>query len=239
MHQRRYLFTAWADLESLDFEPLEKVCDRLFIFIPNTVLEIPLPLVKRLQRLGKGVKWVAVADASLQNFHLQLAFLLGSLHQKVPTDIEFAIMSDDEIFDPLVAHIFEKERKCVRVRIKQTDNPTPSPKPTQTMPTETIQFAASANGENGKKKESFILTNPKPSSLDDSPTEENNIQKIAKEVVDRLVRSGNRPVELSTLKQYVSLSSQQNTPNLIDKVVTFMAMNNEIEIFEKEVVYHF
>ena len=234
---RRYLFAAYAELENLDFEHLEKVCDRIFILIPDTATSIPFALVRRLQRLGKGVKWLPVAEPDSSNLLLQLAFLMGRLHQKLPTDIEFAILSDDAALDPLVQFILDKDRRCLRVRASRTheDLPfgknAPAPKPALKPIITPMQ---PSNGDNGNDPRHVRFT-----PADTTPTEEANVRNTATEVVERLVRSGNRPAEVATLKQYIALLNHQMPPVVAEKVVTYLAVNNDIEIRDKEVVYNF
>ncbi len=239
---RRYLFAAWADVERLDFEYLEKVCDRFFILVPESLRQVPFPLVKRLQRLGKGVKWIAISENALATLPMQLAFLMGKLHQKLPADIEFAILSDDESFDPLVQFIFEKDRNCFRIRVSKAKETLPAPENEMAETVLTKIATVHSIGQNGNKKSisngEIRLENTHPAATE-TVSEENNVKRTASDVIERLIRTGNRPQELTTLKQYISLSSTPNSPGLVEKVVTFMAMNNEIEIQEKEVVYHF
>lgn len=240
---RRYLFAAYAELETLDFEHLEKVCDRLFILLPDTATSIPFTLVRRLQRLGKGVKWLPISETDGTNLPLQLAFLMGRLHQKLPTDIEFAILSDDAAFDPLVQFILEKGRGCLRVRASRTHEDLPfgknaaAPKTPIAQPTLKPIIAPSppTNGENGGDARHIRFT----PAADAPPTEETTVRNTAAEVVERLVRSGNRPAEVATLRQYISLLNHQMPPVVAEKVVTYLAVNNDIEIRDKEVVYNF
>ncbi|MFN4256660.1 MAG: PIN domain-containing protein [Saprospiraceae bacterium] len=234
---RRYLFAAYAEIETLDFEHLEKVCDRMFILIPDTVTSIPFTLVRRLQRLGKGVKWIPSSEPDNSNLSLRLAFLMGRLHQKLPTDIEFAILSDDATLDPLVQFILDRDRRCLRVRASRTHEDLPfgknaaaPPKPT---PKPILAPTTATNGENGDP--SHVRFTP----ADAAPSEETTVRNTATEVVERLVRSGNRPAEVATLKQYISLLNHQMPPIVADKVVTYLAVNNDIEIRDKEVVYNF
>jgi hypothetical protein len=57
------------------------------------------------------------------------------LHEKVPTEIQFAVLSDDSSLDPLVRFINEAGRNCLRVkRSLATDEPT-TPTPAPTSPT--------------------------------------------------------------------------------------------------------
>jgi hypothetical protein len=254
---RRYLFAAYSDIEQLDFEHLEKVCDRLFILIDEHTEHIPFPLVRHLQRLGKGVKWIPISDADGINLSVQLAFLMGKLHQKLPSDIDFAILSDDEDFDGLVQFIASKDRRCFRVRAGRTQEtltplekkpqapPTLSPATVAPMPPTPLAVAipnvltqpskANSLPPIGEDLDNTMIRFAPAEPVTDEPT----VRNTAHDVIERLLRSGNRPAEVSTLKQYISLTNQQMVPGVVEKVVTFMAMNNNIQIRDKEVVYNF
>lgn len=242
LRTRRHLFTIYAEIENLDFEHLEKVCDRIFILTPDAVASVPFPLVRRLQKLGNGVKWVPVGNADAASIRLQMAFLMGRLHQKLPSDIEFAVLSDDPQFDALVQFILDKGRNCLRVRASQTREELPFI-PTADAP----QIAQTAAPQLRLRPLTAtpIVKMPDPEQQPQvrfaaQPTaDEATVRHTAAEVVERLVRSGNRPAEVATLKQYIALLNHQLPPTVADKVVTFLALNNDIEIRDKEVVYHF
>jgi hypothetical protein len=247
---RRYLFAAYSDLEILNFEHLEKVCDRLFILIPENTAAVPFALVRKLQRMGRGVKWIPISDNNGVTMPVQLSFLMGRLHQKLPSDIEFAILSDHETFDPLIQFILAKGRSCLRVRaskIEEDAGGSPFDSEIPSMPT---MLKKSSNGGNGQN----IIVQPSkvnPLIIDEADVtvmrytpadeipDEMTVRATAQEVVERLVRSGNRPAEVNTLKQYISLTSQNMVPGVAEKVITLMAMNNDIQIVDKEVVYNF
>jgi hypothetical protein len=245
---RRYLFAAYSDLEVLNFEHLEKVCDRLFILIPENTPNIPFALVRKLQRMGRGVKWIPVSENNGVSMPVQLSFLMGRLHQKLPSDIEFAILSDHETFDPLIQFILAKGRSCLRVRASKIEDESKSaPIPSVDEP---IKLTPLANNNAA----SSILVQPSkvnPMMNDDSEAnmmrytsadalpDEATVRNTAQDVIERLVRSGNRPAEVNTLKQYISLTSQNMVPGVAEKVITLMAMNNDIQIVDKEVVYNF
>lgn len=227
---RRYLFAAWQDVQKLDFEHIEKVCDRFFILVPDSVRQIPFALTQRLQRLGKGVKWISTGDSNAAALPLQLAFLMGRLHQKLPTEIEFAILSDDSVFDPLVNFIFEKERRCVRVRVSKPAAETAAAEPK----IETLD-----DSQLPKKVVSRLQIFENGTKIASPASDENQIRRTATEVVERLVRSGTRPLELATLRQYISLAGAPTSPDLVEKVISHMTSSQEIEISDREVIYHF
>jgi hypothetical protein len=248
---RRYLFAAYSDLEILNFEHLEKVCDRLFILIPENTAAVPFALVRKLQRMGRGVKWIPVSENNGVSMPVQLSFLMGRLHQKLPSDIEFAILSDQETFDPLIQFILAKGRSCLRVRASKIEDAAKAvPTPVEETPTMPAISKIATNGGNGQ---SIIVQPSKVNPLINDETDINvmrytsadalpdemTVRDTAQEVIERLVRSGNRPAEVNTLKQYIALTNQNMVPGVAEKVITLMAMNNDIQIVDKEVVYNF
>ena len=66
-------------------------------------------------------------------------------------------------------------------------------------------------------------------------------EQIAAEIVQRMIRSGNRPAELSTLREYIRLCHQElKSRGSIDQIIGYMQERKEIVLNGgQEVVYHF
>jgi PIN domain len=127
---RRYVFLDFDNLQKIQPKKLSKVCEKAFVVVPSKQASVPLALVVELQKFGKDLKWVLVDDDTSPNLYCYIAFLMGKLHEKVPTEIQFAVLSDDSSLDPLVRFINEAGRNCLRVkRSLATDEPTPAPAP--------------------------------------------------------------------------------------------------------------
>jgi len=120
---RRYLFLDFEDLKDIKFRKIEKVCDRIFVFIRKEEKQIPVGLVQKMQRFGRNAKWVVIDGLDImQNMNYHISFLMGKLHERIDTEIEFAILSNDEDFDPLITYINTKGgRSCLRVKGKQRE----------------------------------------------------------------------------------------------------------------------
>lgn len=72
-HQsRRYIFVDFESLKKIKFKKLEKVCDKVFIFIDSKENSLPLELVRQMQRMGRSVKWVVVENLNQTgpNYHI-------------------------------------------------------------------------------------------------------------------------------------------------------------------------
>ncbi len=261
---RRYVFLDYNNLRLVDLKKLTKVSDKIFVFVSDELQNIPFAFARKLQKLGKSLKWIPIPHAyNSKDFYHNMCFLLGRLHERISTDIEFALISDDVQMDNVLEWINNDGRNCVRV--KETTN------------TSTIQSSP--------QKEDFVLNVEENDDdfeddmdLDDDEIEnglelsalENLTKRIeelpsqkietetitkpqnghdkgdsivsetAKETIRRLIRSGNRPAEISTLKNYILLHNQELVVHgNIDNIIKRMEENNEIKISEGRVSYNF
>jgi PIN domain len=129
---RRYVFLDFDNLQKIQPKKLSKVCEKAFVVVPAKQASVPLALVIELQKFGKDLKWVLVDDDTSPNLYCYIAFLMGKLHEKVPNEIQFALLSDDSSLDPLVRFINEAGRNCLRVkRSIAADEPVATPPPPQ------------------------------------------------------------------------------------------------------------
>jgi len=283
---RRYLFLDFEDLKKIKFRKIEKVCDRIFVFIRKEEKQIPVDLVQKMQRFGRNAKWVVVDGLDImQNMNYHISFLMGKLHERIDNEIEFAVLSNDENFDPLISYINTKGgRSCLRVKGKKRERiveeaPASSPAPIRrTAPSSytlidemkseeelqafsapmtprevepAILVSAGYDGENFKLEEPIVrsVTNQFTLLDNESKDEESStsgfddgqiVNRTAEETVSRLVRSGNRPALISTLKNYILLHNQELTVHgNIDAIISRMEEKKEIEVKDEEVIYHF
>ena len=109
-------FFDFKNLREVKFKKLDKVCDKVFIFIRSDEQQIPFDLVIHLQKMGKSVKWVVVDPNSHGELNYIITFMMGRLHQKIDKIIEFAIISNDPSFDSLIHFINGTGRSCLRVK---------------------------------------------------------------------------------------------------------------------------
>jgi len=285
---RRYLFLDFEDLKDIKFRKIEKVCDRIFVFIRKEEKQIPVGLVQKMQRFGRNAKWVVIEGLDImQNMNYHISFLMGKLHERIDTEIEFAVLSNDENFDPLISYINAKGgRSCLRVKGKKRERiveETPVPVTrrraapsnytlidemrseeelqafsapiTPRVVEPAILVSAAYDDENLKAEEPIVrsVTN-QFILLDNTNGSENNeedkeksgfgdgqiVNRTAEETVSRLVRSGNRPALISTLKNYILLHNQELTVHgNIDAIISRMEEKKEIEVKDEEVIYHF
>ncbi len=222
---RRYIFIDFSNLKKVKFKKLEKVCDKVFIMINAEEDLIPLDLVIQMQRLGKGVKWIAVNETDDMDMNFLLSFLMGKMHQKASKDIEFAILSNDSSFDALVNFINAEGRSCLRVKRKKTYE-------------ERVQEYPSASGsmyEHPSQTDNATKPFLPELALDDAM-----IETIAELTIDRMRMQGKRPENLQMLRSFILLNNQELTePGNVDKVIQRMQQLENITLSKGEVIYNF
>jgi hypothetical protein len=223
---RRYVFIDFEGLKKVKFKKLEKVCDKLFVLINIHEENIPFQLVMNMQRLGRGVKWVVVNSPKEVNLNYHLCFLMGKLHQKVDKTIEFAVLSNDKSFDPLITYINKNGRSCLRVKRKKEKAKFNKNIDTNGIPTPKVK---------GKKTDVEQL----PFIISDI-TESDLIEDTANETVERLKYTGNRPAEVLMLKDYILLHHHEATQeNNADRIIDILIEKQKIEIEKGVVKYNF
>lgn len=222
---RRYVFVDYSDLLEVKFKKLEKVATRIFVFIEASQDYIPLALVRQTQNVGKNLRWIVVSNANQGRLNYHIAFIMGKLHQKLDSDVEFAIVSDDPDFDALVHYINDSGRSCILVKRKGEEKAKPKPVLEQDEIDEDAYEPVDILG--GSERIDVLV-------------EDEIISKTAEETVKRLIRSGNRPAEIETLRNYINLHFQQmSLHGHIDRIIEKMQEAKDIEVKEQEVVYNF
>ena len=252
----RFIFIGFEDLKRIKFDKLEQVCDKVFVFVNKEEKAIPFSLVHQLQRLGESVQWVPLTgDPSKTTCHF-LSFHLGSMHEQTEEEIEFAIISEDTAFDPLITYLNENGRNAVRVTGNKERSGTASDlneinwskkkEVVEERIEEKVEVSENAYVEveemavhqmdrtNGER----AIEQPKPSSV--SPQSQQLSERIARETIKRLVMSGNRPAAIDALKSYILLQYNNADVNRnIDLIIRKLEKTKEIEVKDKEVLYNF
>lgn len=284
---RRFVFVHYEDLLHIRFKKLEKVTDKLYVFISDSVAQMPVWLVKQVQEMGRDLEWVDVGDSDRDTINTLMAFTIGTLHEKVDLGVEFAILSDDERIDSLVEHIGNGERNCVRVKqgskeqesVAEPAVATPSTKgdvsvlaqrqSERAMLIDDVfeddleeedldldetplrkprgyddfsSFKTSDNSVSVNKEGNFNLR-PRLQQTQSQPSVEErevNVAALADNVVRRLIRSGNRPADVSMLRSYILLHSDDATAmEFVQEMIEHMARTGEIKIDDGEINYNF
>ncbi len=255
-HTRRYVFLDFDTLLNIKFKKLEKVCDKIFVFVGYEITEVPFTLVRDMQVMGSAIKWVEVSTSLAHDLNYHICFLMGKLHEKISGDVEFAILSNDEAFDPLVNFINATGRSCVRIKNTVTEKPAPAPKAEAAPPIskdvyENVSNIKEKNGVEKPSTQSVLdsintrLFGEHISETDDVDIAQANgehtlIEETAKETVRRLVRSGNRPQSVTMLRNYILLHNQElSLHGDVDKIITRLNDSKDIELENGAVQYNF
>jgi hypothetical protein len=235
---RRYIFVDFDTLTRIKFKKIEKICDKVFVFIPEVVTMIPFALVKDMQKMGNQVKWVSLSTEDLvhaDDLNYHICFFMGKLHEKIAGDIEFAVLSNEVSLDPLVRFINNSGRNCLRVKpnIVVEDTPNGSKQtskkgtPIEVESDEEEEFSAPITDSSAEiQTNGFVIG----SLIDDT----------ARETIRRLIRSGTRPTEVDDLKKYILLNHQEIGMNgNLEKIIRRLESSGDIALKESEIVYNF
>ncbi len=244
----RYVFISYEDLKEIKFKKLEKICDKIFILINEGIENLPFYLVQKIQKLGKNAKWIQISERE-DSLALSMAFLMGQMHEKINKDIEFAILSNDKQYDSIVSYLNGVGRDCIRVKNKKKNlasysNAEPIESKNINEPVEEIKETTlavlSSESEVLEPKVSNSHGNTALDIIANGNESAKGVKVAANETIKRLIRSGNRPSELSLLKSYIILHNQNEAiEENIEEIIDHLASTNEIEIIEDEVIYNF
>lgn len=219
-HSHRYVFIEFEDLKKIKFRKLEQVSDRVFIFIDSDEKNIPFSLVRQMQKLGDSAKWIPL-DKPGKSLSLHVSFFMGMLHGKVDLDIEFAVLSNDKVLDAVIQFINDEGRSCIRV---QRDRPKENPN---------AQSIAEGSGLSIANQPSSPFEEPASNAII-------SLEETAKDTIRRLIRSGNRPAEIESLKSYILLHHKDSdNQEHIDKIIKKLEETEEIQIQNELVSYNF
>lgn len=223
---RRFIFIDFENLQQVKFRKLEKVATRIFIFTDAHNPTVPLALVQQMQRFGKNLKWIVIDNPEGGKLNYHMAFVMGKLHQRVGLDVEFAVVSNDADFDSLMVFINNSGRSCVRVKRKKEEPPA--------FDQPDLEFKMSTDHD-------FSFENYSNNATEiDVLVGEDNIGKAADDTVKRLIRSGNRPAEISNLKNYILLHNQElSLHGHVERIIQKMRDAKDIDILKGEIVYNF
>jgi len=239
-YKRRFIFVDFNNLKEVKFKKLDKICDKVFIFINADEQNIPFDLVLHLQKMGKSVKWILVKPSEHGELNYVISFMMGRLHQKIDELIEFAVLSNDPSFDSVVSFINSSGRSCLRVKRdklpKEKRKIQHQPAPAQEIFEEKIEQV-----QEQRNVEYNNIAEGQPKAGYIAQEEEEAIERSAENTINRLIRSGNRPSDVGMLKDYIITNNHGLifNNNAVDKVIKRLETSQEIEVSDEEVVYHF
>jgi len=246
----RHVFISYEDLKEIKFKKLEKVCEKIYILVSEGIENLPFKLVQRTQKLGKNAKWIQISEKE-NSLGLSMAFLMGQMHEKVSSDIEFAILSNDKQYDSIIEYLNTVGRDCIRVKNKKKnivdfsntiDISLEEHHVSEDQISEEEPYEIEINTDHNMPEPKSIgnIGNTALDILASGKDSTKGVKLAANETIKRLIRSGNRPSELSLLKSYIILHNQNEAiEESIEDIIHHLASTNEIEIHEDEVIYNF
>ena len=240
---RRYVFLDFETLKRIKFKKLEKVCDKIFVFVGNATENIPFALVREMQKMGPSIKWVEVGAASPSDLNYHICFLMGKLHEKISSDVEFAILSNDTAFDPLVHFINSTGRNCLRIRqsaaeaVAAASDVIEGPPPRIELKKNEIEPKVNIEELSKSLFDDLTLDLTNGVAVSDNHV---LIEETARETVERLMRSGNRPHSVAMLRSYILLHNQELSQHgNVDKIIESLESKDRILIQNGDIEYHF
>lgn len=239
---RRYVFLDFETLKRIKFKKLEKVCDKIFVFVGSATENIPFALVREMQKMGASIKWVEVGAASPNDLNYHICFLMGKLHEKISSEVEFAILSNDTAFDPLVHFINSTGRNCLRIRQSVADTPTPPDVEDVQSPRIDVKKTDIEPKINIEELSKSLFDDLTLELTNGAAVSDNHvlIEETARETVERLMRSGNRPHSVAMLRSYILLHNQELSQHgNVDKIIETLESKDRILIQNGDIEYHF
>lgn len=249
--KKRYVFTEFSTLQQADFEKLKRVCDKLFVLIDQQEQHIPLSLVLAMQQMGKNAKWVVVPTASGKLLDYHLCYLLGKLDEKLSDDIEFVILSDKGDFDSLIDFVNFRGRDCLRVTLSENGDELETTEEEEvaylSQNDQVDEFETETDLQVDLTETIDVPTSPAYETTQvirvasASTTNTADLEKKAEETVKRLKYTGNRPMEVVLLRDYISLFHQEleEENGQADQIINKLVENKFIEVRKGVIKYNF
>lgn len=95
------------DLENIapeNLDLLDQEWIRVYVFVGMNQTKLPFTLVKAIQKLGARAQYVEMAGTGHNALDFHIAYYIGRISVTDP-DAYFHIISNDQGFDPLIAHL--------------------------------------------------------------------------------------------------------------------------------------
>lgn len=239
---KRILFLQYSDFEQQEIKKLFKISDELVIFLNANQDSLPIDKVIETQQYCQNIHWVNILGENKQEMQSSMAFEIGQKHRTESNNTQFAIYLEEDSLDHIIAFLNEDGRTCIRVKndtekIDQTpdlfinlSSPKNELNETPSVIKEEMPIMRSEeilSGSEGIILEKIIETRT------------DLVHNLARKTLDRLIESGNRPAQVSTLKSYILLNNQEeNIHNRIDDIILHLNSFEEIEIIEDNIIYN-
>ena len=260
-YTRRFVFVHYDDLAGVQFKQLEKVTDKLFVFVPEGVASVPMWLVRQTQEMGRDLVWVDIGEATYDEAQLAIGFHAGQLHTQTDPGVEFVLLSGAEEAEALVDFMQASGRPAVRARRRSreedgrpsgetadaspeapsaTKAPSAPEEEIEDLDLEVLNAAASEHGDGRRGGAASYNGNSvaTPAAVPTSTVVEREAR--AEDIVRELIRAGQRPPSLAKLRSYLVLyGSGVGCERDAEEVIGAMVEKGEIAVSGERVVYRF
>ena len=231
--RKLFVFIEFNNLTKIKIKSLNnKACKKIYILINDAIEQLPLSLTKQILALGLKVKFIGVPDFRESDQSLHISLIIGTLHQKVAKNIEFAIISDNPAFQSIAAKLKQSNRKCEIVGIGQATPPKNKGITQISMP---LDKPVPQVQDGNRSSNDTVLIASKLSK---------HVEKLTALAVDETIKAFDRtdkwPSTVEKLRYFISLYVEEyakhvNLDDIIDRLVDI----GKIKINEQdEVVYY-
>ena len=250
-YTRRFVFVHYDDLAGVQFKQLEKVTDRLFVFVPAGVTSVPMWLVRQTQDMGRDLEWLDLGEATYDEAQLAIGFHAGQLHAQTDPGVEFVLLSGAGEAEALVDFMRAAGREAVRAKRRprqeggepsgKTGNGVPAGREEPEGDDGDLDLEADAGGDTGgsargERPNGRVASAGAPATA--SAGAESDTR--AEDVVRDLIRAGQRPASLTKLRSYLLLyGAEVADEGDAEKVIATLAEKGEIAVSGERVVYRF
>lgn len=108
-----FVFVDFENVQDVDLSPIADQPVQVTLLLGKNQTKLDLELVKQLQQFGTQVKLIEVGGSGRNALDLTLACYLGRAIEQAPS-ANFAIVSKDKDFAPMVAHLLAHEVDVAR-----------------------------------------------------------------------------------------------------------------------------
>ncbi len=213
----RFLFIDWQSLAAMRLDKLGEVCSRAFILARGSDVAIPVGTVRQLHELGERVHWMVVETAEPAHAAAVAGYEIGLIDAKTDLHTEFAFSPAWPGIDALLP-VLEARRRVVRVIGIRPE--------TVVNPDNLSPFEATwSDDETGEVFDALQLR---------------VYEELAHDVVQQLMRQGERPAEVATLVKLISDHNPEFGQNgSVEGIVQAMQRMEHIALENGRVTYRF
>lgn len=110
-----YVLVDFENVQPRNLELLAKHPFKIYVFVGANQTKVPYDLASAMQHFGKEAKYIKITGNGPNALDFHIACYLGELYSKEPS-ANFNIVSKDTGFDPLIAHLNNRQVKVQRVK---------------------------------------------------------------------------------------------------------------------------